>query len=422
MYGMNYVKLLTNDDLTSELELREKEMKRVFTLVGLLLILTIPMAAVSAAPPSTPPPANTPDYVNISWSAGNAVTECLQLTSLTGVTYSYGYKFAPPSGSSTSDGNTIELSNNTGLVFDWSALPEGASGVIVKSATFANIWTYSPQATSDTGLHAFEYDDPSDPVNSLGKYKEVSHITFCWNEGGDKTSADASALVLGCLEGDETEPVVIETKGVVMTVTYPDGVTTFTHPNPVDTGANPDTYKDLPVGTYTLTYQALDGYEIPTDPPLQESFVIGICDSGKESATASAKLGACTWTLGDGSLTPVTITVTNAKMTLNGKLYEPKVSTTAETVEETFDLKLPPGKYPYIWESIDPDLYTGEGQGTFDVSSCVPGEEKQEDPKVDVASSGALPSLLATAAPFLTGTLGMGLSYTVVKRKINQRH
>ena len=386
-------------------------MKKILFVGMLLVLLSAPLTTVLAVVQDANP-VHYPDF-----GAGDAATECSWVGD-----YDYAFKIdgwdqgdknGIYSAVFTSHTNDITISGSDGTYFDWSTTyPIGA--VIVKGGQGgANVWFYNPQVSSDEDLYA--------PNNPSGQPASVSHVTFCWNEGG-KESPEASATVQGCQEGDETTPVVIETEGVVMTVTYPDGVTTFTHPNPVDTGANPDTYKGLPVGTYTLTYLALDGYEIPTDPPLQESFVIGICDSGKESATASAKLGACTWTLGDGSLTPVTITVTNAKMTLNGKLYEPKVSTTAETVEATFDLKLPPGKYPYIWESIDPDLYTGEGQGTLDVSSCVPGEEKQEDPKVDVASSGALPTLIATAAPFLTGTLGMSLSYTILKQKFSKRH
>ena len=387
-------------------------MKRILFLGMLVVLLFAPLSSVLAVVQDDNP-VHYPDF-----GAGNAATEC----SLVG-DFDYAFKIdswdqGDKNGTYNavfpSHTNVITISGSDGTYFDWSATYSIGAVIVKAGQGGANVWFYDPQVSSDQNLFA--------PNNPSGQPADVSHVTFCWNEDGDKKSAEASATVQGCQEGDVNEPVVIETEGVVMTITYPDGVTTFTHPDPVDTGANPDTYKGLPVGTYSLAYAALPDYEIPTDPPLQDKFVIGLCEIDKESATATAKLGACTWTLGDGSLTPVTITVTNAKMTLNGKLYEPKVSVSAETVEETFDLKLPPGKYPYTWESIDLDLYTGAGAGTLNVVSCVPGEEKQEDPKPDVASSGALPSLFVTAAPFLSGTLGMSLSYTILKQKFSKRH
>lgn len=301
-------------------------MKKYFLPIILCVFLLLSTSPVSAKS-ETPPPANVPDYVNIAWDAGNAETECEQLSSLTGVTYSSAYKFDPPTGSATFDGNTITLLNNTGLVFDFTALPDGVAGVIVKFATVANIWTYSPQATSDTGLHAFEYNEPGDPENSHGKYKELGHITFCW-------------------DADE-----------------------------------------------------------------------------RDKAKASVVLGACSWTLGDGSLTPVTITLTNARLTLNGKVYEPKIKNDAVTYKETYNIKLPPGTYPYTWEALDPALFVGSGEGTLKVDSCVPKEEeKKEDKLPDVASGGSIPSLLLTVSPFLSGTLGMSLSYTLLKHKFFKRH
>jgi hypothetical protein len=114
-----------------------------------------------------------------TWQSGNAAFECSQIGE-----YTYAWKIdeggaeGAPNGSETAnfydpDGNlmhsnTITISNSDGKVFDWSSAPNGIGAVIVKAGTGANVWFYSPQAKSDTGLYGYQG-------------KDISHVTFCWN-------------------------------------------------------------------------------------------------------------------------------------------------------------------------------------------------------------------------------------------------
>ncbi len=69
---------------------------------------------------------------------------------------------------------TITIVNTAdGPTFNWTS-NIGVDAVIVKGGPNANVYNYSPEATSDTGLHA--------PVNSSnGQYFGLSHISFCYD-------------------------------------------------------------------------------------------------------------------------------------------------------------------------------------------------------------------------------------------------
>jgi hypothetical protein len=86
-------------------------------------------------------------------------------------------KIDPPSDRSHDDGTLevdIEVYEDDGQQFvDWSS-NIGVDAVIVKGGEQgANVYFYSPEATSDTGLHA--------PTNPNGKYANVSHVSFCYD-------------------------------------------------------------------------------------------------------------------------------------------------------------------------------------------------------------------------------------------------
>jgi hypothetical protein len=115
------------------------------------------------------------------WVSGNAAFECSAVGE-----YTYAWKIGEggaegaPNGSETArfydlegnlvHSNTITILNSDGSVFDWSSDPNGIGAVIVKAGQGANVWRYEPdQVKSDTGLYA--YQD-----------REVSHVTFCWND------------------------------------------------------------------------------------------------------------------------------------------------------------------------------------------------------------------------------------------------
>ena len=59
-----------------------------------------------------------------------------------------------------------------GQVFDWTS-NIGVDAVIAKGGPNSNVYTYSPESTGDTGLHA--------PANASGKFAGLSHISFCYD-------------------------------------------------------------------------------------------------------------------------------------------------------------------------------------------------------------------------------------------------
>jgi hypothetical protein len=92
-----------------------------------------------------------------------------------------GNKFDPPgNGTHNVTGfGSITVSNFNGTTFDWSAT-FGIDQVIVKGGSSANVYTYNPEATSDTGLHA--------PTNPSGGFAGVSHIEFCFDQDATTTT------------------------------------------------------------------------------------------------------------------------------------------------------------------------------------------------------------------------------------------
>jgi hypothetical protein len=110
---------------------------------------------------------------------------------------------------------------------------------------------------------------------------------------------------------------------------------------------------DLAPGTYPYTWTALSGYKGSGSG----SVVIGDCSPG--NAFASVTTGTCTWSLAAGSLTPLTITLTGASLTINGQTY---------TASTTIDLA--PGTYPYSWIAL-PD-FNGSGSGSVTIGECTP--------------------------------------------------
>jgi hypothetical protein len=68
---------------------------------------------------------------------------------------------------------TIDVRDTAdGQVFDWTS-NIGVDQVIAKGGPTANIYTYDPESTGDTGLHA--------PANASGRFAGLSHISFCYD-------------------------------------------------------------------------------------------------------------------------------------------------------------------------------------------------------------------------------------------------
>jgi LPXTG-motif cell wall-anchored protein len=79
---------------------------------------------------------------------------------------------------------TIDVRDTAeGQVFDWTS-NIGVDVVIVKGGPNSNVYTYDPESTGDTGLHA-----PVNPNND--KFFGLSHISFCYDEDQETTSTTA---------------------------------------------------------------------------------------------------------------------------------------------------------------------------------------------------------------------------------------
>jgi hypothetical protein len=97
----------------------------------------------------------------------------------------------PPVDGTFTDGTlsvTIDVRDTAeGQVFDWMS-NIGVDVVIVKGGPNSNVYTYDPESTGDTGLHA--------PVNPSGMFAGLSHISFCYDvEQATTTTSTTSTTV-----------------------------------------------------------------------------------------------------------------------------------------------------------------------------------------------------------------------------------
>jgi LPXTG-motif cell wall-anchored protein len=102
-----------------------------------------------------------------------------------------------------------------GQVFDWTS-NIGVDVVIAKGGPNSNVYTYDPESTGDTGLHA--------PVVSSGKFAGLSHISFCYDEDQATTSTTAEETTSTTME--ETTSTTAEetsTTAVSPSTTTPGG-------------------------------------------------------------------------------------------------------------------------------------------------------------------------------------------------------
>jgi LPXTG-motif cell wall-anchored protein len=100
-----------------------------------------------------------------------------------GVTWTE-FKIEPPTAGNHTDGTlTVFITLNAtaqGQTFDWTS-NLGVDAVIAKGGPSANVYTYNPESTGASGLHA-----PINPNNN--KYPDLSHITFCYDADGPTTT------------------------------------------------------------------------------------------------------------------------------------------------------------------------------------------------------------------------------------------
>jgi LPXTG-site transpeptidase (sortase) family protein len=156
------------------------------------------------------------------------------------------------------------------------------------------------------------------------------------------STASASVTIGACSwtqAAGSLTPVSIELKHASLTI---NGVTYVTSQT-----------IDLPPGSYAYSWTAEAGYIGSGSGTL----VIGDCPPS--TASASVTTGVCSWTQSTGSLTPVSLELKHAALTINGKTYA-----TSQTVN------LAPGSYPYSWTAEAG--YIGNGSGTLVIGDCAP--------------------------------------------------
>ncbi len=112
----------------------------------------------------------------------------------------------------------------------------------------------------------------------------------------------------------------------------------------------------LPPGEFPYSWTAQSGYSGSGSG----SVSIGDCTPGNASASTTIS-GSCSWTQAGGSVTPVTIALSHASLTINSVTY-----TTPQTIN------LGPGSYHYTWAANETG-YIGSGSGDLTIGDCTPG-------------------------------------------------
>jgi len=127
------------------------------------------------------------------------------------------FKVDPPAnGTYTGGDGSVTISGFDGVTFDWSST-FGIDAVFVKSGVDSSqLYVYNPEATSDSGL-------------TTQDGKEISHISFCWDDDEVTTTTEPPTTT--------TEPPTTTTEPPTTTTEPP---TTTTEP-PTTTTTEPPT-------------------------------------------------------------------------------------------------------------------------------------------------------------------------------------
>jgi hypothetical protein len=102
------------------------------------------------------------------------------------------------------EGGTITITNFDGRYFDWATTGFDIDSIFVKAGNGGNLFLYDTvgpdyaggPATADTGLHG--------PVDSRGKVREVSHVSFCYDLDREFETAFAYGGGTNAFDADTT--------------------------------------------------------------------------------------------------------------------------------------------------------------------------------------------------------------------------
>lgn len=112
-------------------------------------------------------------------TTGDASDECAQVDCCEA---DYSYKVNNPADNGTyvtGEGNNITISDSDAYTFDWES-DWPVSCVLVKSATYYNVYCYGEGVTSDSGL-----------TTCTGQ--QISHVSFCYNEEYEELTVEKTA-------------------------------------------------------------------------------------------------------------------------------------------------------------------------------------------------------------------------------------
>jgi hypothetical protein len=315
-------------------------MKKTFIFLCLIILSVVPIASVYA-----------------DSDAGVSEAELACQSECEGFDHELKFDPAPLSSQTKNgNGNTITVTatwwkgsgqHKETIGFDWTA-SIGIGRVVVKASNKTREYgDWDPGHYSGSGVSVKKNPSGGDYPNN---YYGISHITFCWNDEPER--ATASAEVLQCQEGNETQPVVLSVSHARMHVTG-NGKDKWLH-------NETKTYYDWPAGTYSITYQADSGY-LPPDGPF--SFTIGVCEFGQ--AEASASVQQCD----EGDVTePVVLSVSHAKMFVTGNGKDEELHNETKTFNNW-----PTGTYSISYDP-DPGYTAPDGPLSFTIGICDLGQ------------------------------------------------
>ncbi len=202
----------------------------------LLLQMSLPLTAFANSGPGTPVSDSgvTPNLYKNSdeYSGGNVA--CSQLgfsKSSTRNNYNDGFANAWPAG--------ISVTVTSGTYVAWTST-FGIGAVIVKGGPNANVYSYSPQATGDSGL--------ASPINNGGQIPGLSNLTFCWEDESTPTGSIKVSKKVDLGNGYVNDNP--SQHGFVWGLN-----------NETPARAMGTTAEDAPVGNNSVTENTVDGYE-----------------------------------------------------------------------------------------------------------------------------------------------------------------
>jgi uncharacterized repeat protein (TIGR01451 family) len=176
-------------------------LKKIGNILGLLLVVGMLVPLVLAAPASAAPGPPSGNGIQPVEVPSNPVCPAGTIE----------LKVEPVEDGTYSDGTlTVTVTvNEAAQTFDFTS-NIGVDAVIAKGGPNGNVYTYNPEATADTGLHAPLNEDGS------GQFYGLSHISFCYDVSppdlGIEKSSDA---VDGTVEegGSFTYTITVENTG-----------------------------------------------------------------------------------------------------------------------------------------------------------------------------------------------------------------